>query len=554
MKRSLLLSGLLFVMAKGIAQTVMIPLGSSTVETNTLFTTADQPWELKYGPGDSLWMTTKPGRVYRISPLTGASTLMLDYSSLLYQPGEAGMLGMAFHLDFANNPYVYIVYTYTSAGSNKERLSRFTYTNNALSPASEFILIDNVVANTNHDGSRLLVLPDNTILMTTGDALNTTNPQNNSSLNGKILRVSLDGTIPADNPIAGSYIYTTGHRNPQGLLLHPNGIIYETEHGPNEDDEFQIIEKGRNYGWPNVEGFCDNDIPNETAYCTANNIKEPLAAWNPLPAGTWAPNDMIWYNSSNIPDFQNTILVTFLKTEKVRRITLNAAGDGITGQTDFFVNQWGRLRDITVSPGGTIYLATNTSPFRIISMRNAALLPVTVTRYNVACYGNTANINWVTQSEINTKQFLLYRSADASNFTLFAAIKSKSVNGSSSTPISYIYRDSTATGKSFFYKLVSEDWDGHKKDMGIVASNCGNTNVVFSLLPNPSNGETILQITGSVSPVDVSVSNMAGQVVYQLKTNGRVVIGTGKWAPGIYNVLVAGQQKNTLFRQKLVVK
>ena len=152
--------GFLFHLPK--AQTVLINLGTTTVETSTLYTTSEPPWELKYGPGDSLWMTTKNGKVYRIDPNSGGATLLLDYSGTVYQDGEAGMLGMAFHPDFAANPYVYISYTYTNAG-NKERLSRFTYNGTAL--ASELILIDNIAANTIHNGSRLLILPDNTILM-----------------------------------------------------------------------------------------------------------------------------------------------------------------------------------------------------------------------------------------------------------------------------------------------------------------------------------------------------------------------------------------------------
>ena len=116
-------------------------------------------------------MTTKNGKVYKLDPNSGQSTLLLDYSGQVYQVGEAGMLGMAFHPNFATNPYVFIAYTYTD-GTNKERLSRFTYTGTALT--SELILIDGIAAAAIHNGSRLLILPDNTILMTTGDATITT--------------------------------------------------------------------------------------------------------------------------------------------------------------------------------------------------------------------------------------------------------------------------------------------------------------------------------------------------------------------------------------------
>ncbi len=531
------------------AQTVLINLGTTTVETSTLYTTTEPPWELKYGPGDSLWITTKNGKVYRIHPITGAATLLLDYSSMVYQAGEAGMLGMAFHPNFSTNPYVYIVYTYTS-GTNKERLSRFTYTGTAL--ANELILIDNIVANTNHNGSRLLILPDNIILMSTGDANNAADAQDNTKLNGKILRVNLDGTIPADNPIPGSMVYTLGHRNPQGLSMHPNGKIYETEHGPNNNDEFQIIEKGRNYGWPNVAGFCDDDVAGETAFCIANNVKEPLASWNPAPGITWAPSDLVWYTHPSIPEFQNSFLVAFLKTEKVRSIRLNAAGDGITSQTDYFTSQWGRLRDITAGTDGTIYIATNVSPFRIIKIKAAIVTPVLITNFTIACNRQNPTIQWNTQNEINSKHFVLYKSTDGFRFEPLATIASRAPGGNSSVSIPYNYTDNNV-GSPVFYKLVSEDKDGRKKEWGIVASSCG-VSSRFALLPNPAKDKSVLTMNGVTELVTVNVYNALGQSVFQNRVNGTVVLPSDKWQPGVYFITVINQQQEIVYRNKLVVQ
>lgn len=542
----ILICGFLFHLPQ--AQTVLINLGTTTVETSTVYTTSEPPWELQYGPGDALWMTVKNGKVYRIDPNSGAATLLLDYSGTVYQAGEAGMLGMAFHPNFAANPYVYIAYTYTNAG-NKERLSRFTYTGAALT--NEFILIDNIVASTIHNGSRLLILPDNTILMTTGDAANTANAQNTSSLNGKILRVNLDGTIPADNPIAGDRIYSFGHRNPQGLVLHPNGRVYSTEHGPGNNDEFQIIEPGRNYGWPNVEGFCDNDKAGETAFCTANNVKEPLASWNPAPGGTWAPSDLVWYTHPSIPEFENSFLVAFLKTAKVRSVRINAAGEAITSQTDYFLNQWGRLRDITADPDGAIYIATNVNPYRIIKIKKAIVTPVFITNYKAVCNQQKVTINFTTQTEINSKHFLLYKSSDGLNFDLAATIVSMAPGGNSAASLAYSYTDN---GASRFYKLVSEDRDGNKKDWGIVTSPCGTRGIRFLLLPNPATNQTVLTINGARELLNISIHNPLGQLMYQNRANGTVNLPVEKWAPGIYPVTVTDSRNEILYRNKLVVQ
>ena len=410
MKTVLIIAVILLSVVHGYTQTTNINLGATTVQATSIYTSAQVPWELKYGSDNFLWMTTREGSVYRVDPANGAATLILDHTGPVEAQSESGMLGMVFHPDFPTTPYLFIVYTYLTGGLIKERVSRFTYAAGVL--GSELIILDggNIAGATIHNGSRLVILPDNTLLMTTGDAANQPLAQNMSSLNGKVLRMNLDGTIPADNPFPGSYVYSLGHRNAQGLMLHPNGKVYSTEHGPNNNDEFQIIEAGRNYGWPSVQGFCDNDVAGETAFCTANNVKEPLASWNPAPGGTWAPNDLIWYTSPAIPEFQNSVLVTFLKTNKLRRIQMNGAGDAITAQADFFVNQWGRLRDITSSPSGEIFLATNTSPYRIIRIRNLT----SVTGY----YRTRATGNWnnIATWEVSPDNVTWYSAASSPDY------------------------------------------------------------------------------------------------------------------------------------------
>ena len=176
--------------------------------------------------------------------------------------------------------------------------------------------------------------------------------QNRASLNGKILRMSLDGTIPADNPAPGSLVYTLGHRNPQGLVQLPNGRIYSSEHGPNTDDEVNRIEAGRNYGWPNVEGYCD--LSAEATFCAANNVREPLTAWTP----TIAPAGLSYYDHPAIPGWRGSLLLAVLKGSKLTQLTLDAAGGTIPTRTDYLTG-FGRLRAICVSPQGRVYVGTS---------------------------------------------------------------------------------------------------------------------------------------------------------------------------------------------------
>jgi hypothetical protein len=165
--------------------------------------------------------------------------------------------------------------------------------------------------------------------------------------------MNLDGSIPQDNPMANSYVFSKGHRNPQGLVTGPDGTIYSSEHGPQTDDELNIIKEGRNYGWPDVKGFCD--APTEQTFCNNNNVVEPLAAWTP----TLAVCGLHYYDKTAIPGWENSLLMVSLKEAELRQMPLNQTSDSILAQNVYFDDQYGRLRDIAISPAGDVYLATS---------------------------------------------------------------------------------------------------------------------------------------------------------------------------------------------------
>ncbi len=363
---------LLFMCSFSITAQTTYTLDSTELTSRVVKDSLDIPWEIVWGPDNHIWMTERFGRVSRINPVTGVQSMLLDMSSDVYEQSESGMLGMVLHPDFDNNPEVFIVYTYLSGSDILERLVKFNY--NGTSLIAVDTLIDNIKGNTTHIGSRIIILPDNTLLMTTGDGQDSQASQSTVALTGKILRMNLDGSIPNDNPIAGSYIYSFGHRNAQGLWYAPNGKLYSSEHGPRNDDELNVIAVNRNYGWPTVNGFCDT--PPERAFCSANRVVEPLAAWTP----TIAPSDIIWYDHPAIPELKNKLLMTVLKDKSLIAFDFNAGGDALISQTKYFKGDVDRLRDICVSPFGKIYLATNgaswsnSNPFShsIIELSNAA--------------------------------------------------------------------------------------------------------------------------------------------------------------------------------------
>ena len=309
------------------------------------------PWEIIWGSDDHIWMTERGGKISRIDPNTGSTTFSYQVAEVETN-NEGGMLGMALDPNFRNNGFLYVVYDYRKAGTYTEKLVRFTYANNTLS--NPFVLIDGIVANSNHDGSRLWITQDanSKIFMTTGDALNQSLPQNQNTLNGKILRLNLDGSIPSDNPFPNNPVWTYGHRNPQGLVM-ANNILYASEHGPDIEDEVNIIEKGRNYGWPNVNGPCNGS---ETTFCQANNVKEPI--WS-SGNSTIAVCGLDYYSHSLISSWKNSLLMLTLKNASIRQLKLSADGRSITSTQTFFKDQWGRLRDLCISPAGKVYVCTS---------------------------------------------------------------------------------------------------------------------------------------------------------------------------------------------------
>lgn len=323
------------------------PPGSVEIKDSVIAANLNYPWEILWGPDDHIWMTERGGRISRLNPATGTVTPVYTITEVASN-GEGGLLGMTLHPSFSTTPHVFVVYNYNNSGY-KEKVVRYSYNGTTLT--GPVTLIDNIAASSIHNGSRLLIVGDK-LFITTGDAANPPLAQNPAAVNGKILRLNLDGTIPADNPVAGNPYWSWGHRNPQGLVF-ANNRLYSSEHGPNNDDEINIIEKGRNYGWPDVQGYCNGS--GEQTLCTSNNVKEPIAAWTP----TIATCGLDYYNSDLIPQWKNSLLLVTLKNEQLYQLKLDNNFTAVTGTTGYFTNAYGRMRDLCISPAGKVYICTS---------------------------------------------------------------------------------------------------------------------------------------------------------------------------------------------------
>lgn len=308
------------------------------------------PWEILWGKDDHIWMTEREGKISKVDPSTGKIVFSASITEVESR-NEGGLLGMVQHPDFLTNGLFYVVYNYESGNGYREKMVQMKFENNGIKPVKT--LIDNIPASSIHNGSRLWVGNDSKIFMTTGDAANQPNAQRTTSVSGKVLRFNLDGAIPADNPFPNSAVWSYGHRNQQGLVL-ANGIMYASEHGPDIEDELNIVEKNRNYGWPTVKGPCDNN--DEKSFCNTNNVKEPI--WS-SGSSTIAVCGLDYYNNNLIPAWKNSLLMCTLKDASLRVLTLSNDGLSVTSQKTMFKNRFGRLRDICISPSGKVYLCTS---------------------------------------------------------------------------------------------------------------------------------------------------------------------------------------------------
>ena len=207
-------------------------------------------------------------------------------------------------------------------------------------------LLDQIPASFNHARGRMKFGPDKKLYITTGDAGNGNSAQDLNSLAGKILRINSDGTIPDDNPFGNTPVYSYGHRNPQGLDWDPvTGKLVVTEHGPSAHDEVNVVEAGKNYGWPIVIGG-----EHEPKYV------DPIIHTGD---DTWAPSGASFYNSDNIPDWKGKYFIATLRGNHLRMLDLDLDNNKVISSEALFKNSFGRIRDASLGPDGNMYLLTS---------------------------------------------------------------------------------------------------------------------------------------------------------------------------------------------------
>ncbi len=252
--------------------------------------------------------------------------------------GEGGLLGLAVAPSFATDSWVYL--SYTTATDN--RIARVKLNGNALDLSSRKVLLSGIGRNKFHNGGRLRFGPDGKLYASTGDAQNDQLAQDRNRLEGKVLRINPDGTIPSDNPF-GNAVFSYGHRNPQGLAFDAQGRLWEQEFGNSTMDETNLIVKGGNYGWP----ACEGTRSVVAGGCERAGYVAPKATY-PTSVGS----------CSGIAVVASSLWIACARGARVYRHTIS--GTSLVDQQTLLAGTFGRLRTIEPAPGGGLWLTTTT--------------------------------------------------------------------------------------------------------------------------------------------------------------------------------------------------
>lgn len=300
------------------------------------------PWAIDISDDGKLYFTERSGAIRIIEDGKLNSQPLMTFSAPFVSKGEGGLMGIALDPNYSQNHYIYVMHSYGETNRIFNRVIRLFENNNKAS--IDRVLLDKIPGGRIHNGGRLKIGPDQKLYITTGDAGNSALAQDPTSTAGKILRIELDGSVPEDNPIINSPVYSLGHRNPQGLGWNSKNVLYASEHGQSAHDEINIIKAGGNYGWPLVQG--DEDSAEVT-------IQKPL-----IHSGeeTWAPSGIALINQG---PWKGKLIVSALRGQQLLAISLNGNGMIVKNVESYLKNEYGRLREVIQGKDGSIYLTTS---------------------------------------------------------------------------------------------------------------------------------------------------------------------------------------------------
>ncbi len=331
-------------------------LSNFTVKVDTLATGLKNPWGMAFLSNGKILITEKEGnmRLYENGNLQAGKVQGVPS---VYAKGQGGLLDVQLHPDYATNGLIYFTYSKPGSGGGTTTLARARLEGNSLVNLEELFSVQPYENSGVHFGSRIAFDGKGYVFISTGERGNKSNAQNLGNHNGKVMRLHDDGRVPADNPFVNTpnakpEIWSYGHRNIQGMVYDKStGILWSHEHGPKGGDEINIVEKGKNYGWPLVTHGIDYDgsiISNEKE---RPGITAPLHVWVP----SIAPCGLAMVTSDYYPGWKGSLLIGALAGKHVARVETNNKS---TGKEERLLNGIARVRAVSESPDGFIYVLT----------------------------------------------------------------------------------------------------------------------------------------------------------------------------------------------------
>jgi glucose/arabinose dehydrogenase len=332
----------------------------------------EHPWGMVWLPKGEILITERPGRL-RLVREGKLEPKAIAGVPEVFAVGQGGLLDVTIHPQFSQNRWIYLTYAHGEDNANRTRVARAVYDGESLRDVQVIFEVSQAKTGGQHFGSRLLWLPDGTLLVAIGDGGNPPlqlagdlirkQAQNLQSDLGKVIRINDDGSIPKDNPFAGSKIWSYGHRNIQGITFDPmTKRVWATEHGAKGGDELNLIEKGKNYGWPVVSASQEYGTNTPVSEQKSRpDMIDPQVLWTPA----IAPSGLTFYTGNRFPNWQGNLFAGGLVSRDIRRLELDKSGQ-IIQQESIPIGQ--RVRDVRQSPDGFLYILTDEGNGQLIRL------------------------------------------------------------------------------------------------------------------------------------------------------------------------------------------
>jgi glucose/arabinose dehydrogenase len=344
-----------------VALAMATPVFASDYLIETWTDGLELPWSIAFLPDGTALVTELGGTLRRVDA-SGTAGVPLENVPPVYFAGQGGLFDVVLHPDFSHNGWVYLSYAEGDKGDNGTAVARARLQGNALQDIEvifrNFTRKDTPV----HYGGRMAFLSDGTLLLTTGDGFDYREAaQDIDSGLGKVLRMNDDGAAAMGNPFPGSpYVYSYGHRNPQGLAVDQSGTVWLHEHGPKGGDELNRIEAGVNYGWPAITFGVDYSGAVISPYSEWEGMAQPEHYWVP----SIAPSGLAIYEADLFPGWKGDLFVGALVDQEVRRLDLSAGE--VKAEENMFREISARIRDVRTGPEGALYILTPDKILRVL--------------------------------------------------------------------------------------------------------------------------------------------------------------------------------------------